>query len=62
MELTISEIQRRIGTKRRGYVDPVMRCGWCKGFVHEERVSDMQLYVHDEKPVTPHEVLPYRER
>lgn len=38
------------------------RCGWCKGFVHEERVSDMQRYVHDEKPATDHEVLPYRVR
>lgn len=40
----------------------VWRCGWCKGFVHEERVSDMQRYVHDERPATTHEVLPYRVR
>lgn len=58
-------------TKTRATFDPrmrrldrrarprVMACGWCKGFVHEEWVSDMQIYVHDEKPVTAHEVLPY---
>lgn len=40
----------------------IMACGWCKGFVHEEWVSDMQRYVHDEKPITDHEVLPYRPR
>lgn len=40
----------------------VMACGWCKGFVHEEWVSDMQRYVHDEKPTTDHEVLPYQVR
>lgn len=34
-------------------------CGWCKGFVHEELVSDMRRYVHDEPPLTEHEVLPY---
>lgn len=37
-----------------------MACGWCKGFIHEEWISGMQLYVHDEPPVTDHEVLPYR--
>lgn len=40
----------------------VIACGWCKGFVHEEWVNDMQIYVHDERPVTNHEVLPYKIR
>lgn len=35
-------------------------CGWCKGFVHEEKVSKMSRYVHDEPPITNHEVLPFR--
>lgn len=38
----------------------IYACGWCKGFIHEETVSNMQRYVHDEEPVTKHEVLPYR--
>jgi len=37
-----------------------MACGWCKGFIHEERVSSMRRYVHDEEPLTRHEILPYR--
>ena len=41
---------------------PQMACGWCKGFIHEEWVSAMRRYVHDEKPTTNHEVLPYRVR
>lgn len=40
----------------------VLRCGWCKGFIHEERRSDMTRYAHDEPPLTAHEVLPYRPR
>lgn len=40
----------------------VYACGWCKGFIHQARVSDMLRYVHDEPPATAHEVLPYRVR
>ncbi len=40
----------------------VMACGWCKGFIHEEWRSGMSRYVHDEEPLTDHEVLPYRVR
>jgi hypothetical protein len=52
----------RARTRRHDIERAVYACGWCKGFVHEERVSDMARYVHDEKPLTPHEVLPYRVR
>jgi hypothetical protein len=63
MELTAAEIRRRIGARpARELLRAVWRCGWCKGFVHQEYVSDMTLFVHDERPVTRHEVLPYRER
>lgn len=58
MEATIERVPKRFGHETW----EVWRCGWCKGFVHEERVSDMQRYVHDERPATDHEVLPYRVR
>ena len=45
---------------RKPWARAVMRCGWCKGFIHEELQSNMQRYVHDERPRTDHEVLPYR--
>lgn len=49
--------------KRREQDRPrVLACGWCKGFVHEEWVMGTKTYVHDERPVTSHEVLPYRVR
>ena len=38
-----------------------MACGWCKGYIHDAWISDMQLYVHDVTPTKPHEILPYRE-
>lgn len=54
--------RRRVPRVARHEEWAVWRCGWCKGFIHEERVSDMQRYVHDERPATDHEVLPYRVR
>jgi len=54
------ELRKRIRQVDKPWL-VVMRCGWCKGFVHSEIVSgDMTRYVHDEKPRTEHEVLPYR--
>ena len=63
MEATI-ERRHTFNARRRvlGERPQVIACGWCKGFVHEEWVSDMQRYVHDERPATDHEVLPYRVR
>jgi hypothetical protein len=49
--------------KRRNDARPkLIACGWCKGFVHEEYRDGMVRYYHDERPVTMHEVLPYRVR
>lgn len=44
--------------RKAGYNE--MACGWCKGFIHEEWMDGMSRYVHDQTPVTAHEVLPYR--
>lgn len=62
MEATIERLKERRRARRIEEERAIYACGWCKGFVHIERVSDMQRYVHDEKPATDHEVLPYRVR
>lgn len=43
--------------RKRPREERVVACAWCKGFAHWE--WHLRRYVHDEKPVTEHEVLPY---
>lgn len=60
MEALIERRTHRRRDLRQADRPKIMACGWCKGFVHEARVSDMIRYIHDERPITDHEVLPYR--
>ena len=58
---TKERTDRWVPTKPSGWrAQRIMRCGWCKGFIHDEWIGDMLRYVHDERPRTEHEVLPYR--
>lgn len=58
--LDIKPERRQLREPRQRPVDLPMACGWCKGFIHEEIVSTMRRWVHDEAPATNHEVLPFR--
>lgn len=53
-------VERITRPRRRTDARADWRCGWCKGFIHMEVISAMQRWVHDDKPTTSHEVLPYR--
>lgn len=59
----MSVTAEKIAAPRRRRIDEreaVYACGWCKAFVHWENRGGMFRMVHDERPATEHEVLPYR--
>jgi hypothetical protein len=55
---TIQSYPHKLAHQQPG--NQLMACGWCKGFIHEELMGGMSRYVHDDEPVTRHEVLPFR--
>lgn len=50
-----------IETRKRRRKEGDWRCGWCKGFIKQHVSGTTWRWVHEETPVTPHEVLPYQE-